>query len=193
MSSRFTSPTSPSVRRTGSAWRKAVCLKIRFAARGESLVERGGEHRHGHGFVNRRLDGPAPFAGVRNPPGESSSSGPWQGGCSQVQQPRGDHAAAPPHFRDVTQIEVVLVVLGIAQGSRLGVDLMRVLADIGRADDSQSFRISRHHAILDAVMHHFDEVAAAIGPAVQIALFSGPMLAGRPGVRRCCPCPAPVY
>ena len=40
----------------------------------------------------------------------------------QVEQPRGDHAAAPPHLGHVGQVEVVPVELGVAQGARLGVD-----------------------------------------------------------------------
>ena len=47
-------------------------------------------------------------------------------------QPGSNHAAPPPHLGDVGQVEVVLVVFGIAQRSRLGVDLMGLLADIGR-------------------------------------------------------------
>ena len=55
----------------------------------------------------------------------------------EVQQPRGDHAAAPPHFGDVAEVEVVLVVRGVAQRRRLGIDGVRLLADIGGAQDAQ--------------------------------------------------------
>ena len=64
---------------------------------------------------------PSPESETRPANSESSGSSTKRG-CRQVQQPRGDHAAAPPHFGDVAQIEIVLVVLGIAQRRRLGVD-----------------------------------------------------------------------
>ena len=50
--------------------REQLVLEVRFTARAESLVERGGQHRHRHGFVDRRLDRPATFARIRNPAGE---------------------------------------------------------------------------------------------------------------------------
>src|SRR5512143_3670867 len=91
-------------------------LVIGLAARGESLVERGGEDRNRHGFVNRRLDCPAAFTGVGDAPGELRERRILhQAGSSQVQQPGGNYAAAPPYLRNVTQIKVVLVVLGFAQ------------------------------------------------------------------------------
>ena len=96
-----------------------------------------------------------------------------QGGRRQIQQPRRDHAAAPPHLGDVPQIEVVLVVLGVAQRRRLGVDRVLLLADVGVAQDAQPLGIGRHEAVLDAVVDHLDEVAGAGRPAVQIALFGG--------------------
>ena len=40
----------------------------------------------------------------------------------QVEQPGCDHAAAPPDFGDVGQVQIVLVELRIAQRRRLGVD-----------------------------------------------------------------------
>src|SRR5205823_13973075 len=61
--------------------------------------------------------------------------------------------------------------VGVAQGCRLGVDLMLLLADIGLAQDSQAFGIGGHEAVLDAVVHHLDEMASAGRPAVQVALF----------------------
>ena len=96
-----------------------------------------------------------------------------QGGRRQVQQPRGDHAAAPPHLGDVAQVEIVLVVLGVAQRRRLGIDRVRLLADIGVAQDAHALGVGGHDAVLDAVVHHLDEVAGAARPAVQIALLGG--------------------
>jgi hypothetical protein len=41
--------------------RKQLVLKIGVAARTETCVERRGQHRCGHAFVNGRLDGPPTF------------------------------------------------------------------------------------------------------------------------------------
>ena len=90
----------------------------------------------------------------------------------QVEQPRGDHAAAPPDLGDVGEIEVVLVVLGIAQRRRFGVDGMRASCrHWPRCRIVHALGIGGHHAVLDAVVHHLDEMAGAVGPAVQIALL----------------------
>ena len=93
-----------------------------------------------------------------------------QRGRRQVEQPGGDHAAAPPHLGDVGQIEVVLVVLGIAQRRRLGVDGMAPLADIGGAQDAQPLGVGGHEPVLDAVVDHLHEVAGAVRAAVEVAL-----------------------
>ena len=41
------------------------------------------------------------------------------------------------------------------------------------AQDIQAFRVGGHHAVLDAVVDHLDEVARATRAAVQIAVFGG--------------------
>ena len=48
-----------------------------------------------------------------------------------------------------------------------------LLADVGVAQDAESLGVGGHEAVLDAVVHHLDEMAGAVGPAVQIALFGG--------------------
>ena len=63
--------------------------------------------------------------------------------------------------------------LGIAQRRRLGVDLVRLLADVGGAQDAQALGIGGHDAVLDAVVHHLDEVTGTIRAAVQVALLGG--------------------
>ena len=88
-------------------------------------------------------------------------------------QPGGDDAAAPPDFGDVAEVEIVLVVLGIAERRRFGIDLFRVLADVGVLQDGEALGIGGHDAVLDAVVHHLDEVTGAVGAAVQIAVFGG--------------------
>ena len=62
---------------------------------------------------------------------------------------------------------------GIAQRRGFGIDRRGFLSNVGGVENIKSFRIRSHHAVFDAVMHHFDEMPGAIGPAVQIALFGG--------------------
>ena len=63
--------------KTKAHGRKQFVLVIRFAARGEPLVERRRQHRHRHALINRRLDRPAAFAGIGDPAGElRQASGP---------------------------------------------------------------------------------------------------------------------
>ena len=80
-------------------------------------------------------------------------------------------AATPPDLRDVRQVEVVLVVLGVAQWRRLGVDRAVAFADVGVPQDADALGVGRHEAVLDAVVHHLHEVASAVRAAVQIALL----------------------
>src|SRR6185369_8055714 len=96
-----------------------------------------------------------------------------QGARRQVQQPRGNYASAPPYFGDIGKIQIVLIVLRISQGCRLRVDLMRLFADIGSAQDTQPLGIGSHDAVLDAIVYHLDEVAGTIRTAVQVPLLGG--------------------
>jgi nucleoid-associated protein YgaU len=58
----------------------------------------------------------------------------------EVEQPGGDDAAAPPDLGDVAEVEVVLVVLGVAQRRRLRVLLVALvgLADIRLLQDVEA-------------------------------------------------------
>ena len=80
-----------------------------------------------------------------------------------------------PHFGDVTDVEVVLVELGVVQGRRFRVDLVWSLTNVRAAQDSQSLGIGGHHAIFDAVVHHLHEVPGSRGPTVQVAQLGGPV------------------
>ena len=158
--------------------------ELRLAARTESRVERGAENGHRHGLVDGRLDRPPSLAGIRHPAVELRERRILeQGGRCQIQQPRRDHAAAPPDLRDIAQIEVELELFGVAQRGRLGIGSLFTLTHIGVREDIHSLGIGRHEAVLDAVMHHLDEVAGAARPAVQIALIGGAsdLLAPRSG------------
>ncbi len=78
----------------------------------KALVERRTQHRHGHAFVDGRLDRPAAFARIGNASGKFRQLRVFQQRRGrQIQQPGADHAAAPPDFGHVGQIEIVLVVL----------------------------------------------------------------------------------
>src|SRR6202012_4662771 len=81
-----------------------------------------------------------------------------------------DHRAAPPHLGHVGDVDVVLVGPRVAQRGGLGVDLVLVLAHVGVLDDRQALGDRGHHAVLDAVVDHLDEVPGPGRPAVQVAL-----------------------
>src|SRR5260370_34774212 len=96
-----------------------------------------------------------------------------QAGRGEIQQPRSYDAAAPPDLRDIAQIEIVLVMLAVAQGRGFRVGGVILLPRVGIAQDAEPFRVGRHETILDAVVHHLHEVAGPARTAVQIALFGG--------------------
>src|SRR5262249_60656577 len=90
-----------------------------------------------------------------------------------MEKPGRDPAAAPPALGDIRKVELVLVVLAIAQRGGLGVDDVFLCADIGRLENPQSLGVGSHHAVFDPVVHHLDEMAAAARPAMQVALLGG--------------------
>src|SRR6059058_3130452 len=58
----------------GEAHRREYLIgKLRLPARFEARVERCGEHRGRHAGLDRRLERPAPFAGIRHAPPEAVS------------------------------------------------------------------------------------------------------------------------
>ena len=169
--------------------RQQLVLEVRLAARREPLVEGGREDLGRDPLVDGRQDGPAPLAGVGDPPREPREVRRLeQRDRRQVEQPRGDDAAAPPDLGDVGEVQVVLVVLGVAERRRLGVHLAALrLADVGVLQDVEPLGVGRHQPVLDAVVDHLDEVAGTVRPAVEIALFGGAadlLAPGRPRERR---------
>ncbi len=60
---------------------------------------------------------------------------------------------------------------GVAQRRSFGVDLTLLFSNVGGAQHRQTFGIGGHDPVLDAVVNHLDEVASAVGAAVQVALF----------------------
>ena len=80
-------------------------------ARAEAHEQRGRQHVGRHGFLDRRLDGPAAFAAIVDVAGEDARAGrPWRARGREVEQPRGDDAAAPPDLGDVGEVEVEALV-----------------------------------------------------------------------------------
>src|SRR6516164_156421 len=63
--------------------------------------------------------------------------------------------------------------LGVAQRRGLGVGGMGLLPDIGGAQHTKSLGIGGHDAVLDAVVHHLDEMPGTVRPAMQVALLGG--------------------
>src|SRR5262249_40921541 len=154
--------------------REQLVPEVRLATRAEALVESRGEDRHRHCLVDGGPDRPPSLAGVRHPALEALERRVLdERRGRQVEEPGSDDASAAPHLSDVRQIEVVLVVLGVAQRRRLGVDRMLVLADIGGAQDAQTLGVGSHDSVLDSVVDHLDEVTAAVRAAVQIPALGG--------------------
>src|ERR1700722_14034548 len=96
-----------------------------------------------------------------------------QRGGGEIQQPRGDYASAPPDFGDIREIEIVLIVFGVAQRRGLGVDCVILLANVGGAQDSHAFGVRGHNSVLDSVVHHLHKVSRSAWSAVKVALLRG--------------------
>src|SRR5579862_5387455 len=117
-----------------------------LGARAKARIERSGENIRRHRFLDRGLNGPAALAGILD---EARIGGEGRilrkRGRGEIEQPGGDHAAAPPHLRYVRNVEVEA--LGLRQ----------VLA-AGVLENIEALRVGLHQAVLDAVVHHLDEM-----------------------------------
>src|SRR5687767_6065299 len=88
--------------------------EISLASRTEALEQRRAQHGHWNAFFDRCINGPASFTGVGDTSREAFQL--WmlrESNRRQVQQPRRDDTTAPPEFRDLGYVEIVLVMLGI--------------------------------------------------------------------------------
>src|ERR1019366_9539775 len=127
----------------------------------EASEKSGGKHIHRHGFINCGLDGPAAFAGVLHESAVLRQRGILrQRHGSQIEQPRTDHSPAPPHFRDIWQVEIVA-------------EFFRQFLAGSIAEDVKALGISLHQSVFDAVVHHLDEMSGTRWPAMNVALFGG--------------------
>ena len=76
--------------------------------RAETRVERGGKDLGGDPFLERGLDGPAAFPGIFHVAGIGIEfTVARQSDRSEIKQPGGDNASAPPQFRDVGEVQIV--------------------------------------------------------------------------------------
>ena len=165
---------SRGVRRTRSASPTTAVGELRLAARTEALIEGSGQDGHGNRLVDGGVDRPPPFTRIGHAAREIRQPGILdEGSRRQVEQPGRDHAAAAPQLGDVAKVEVVLVVLGVPQRRRLGIDGARSPSNVGGAQHAQPFGVGGHDAVLDPVVHHLDEMAGAVRSAVQIPPFGG--------------------
>src|SRR4051812_25244479 len=155
--------------------RQKLVRELRLTTRAEPLVKRRSQHRSRNGLIDPGLDRPPPLTRIRNSAAKLRQLRILDE-CRRrkIQQPRRNHTPAPPHLSHIRQVEVVLVVFRIAQRRSLSIDLRGMLADVGALQDTKPFRIGRHHPILNAVMHHLDEVPRAIAATVQIPLLRSP-------------------
>src|SRR6185369_7017611 len=87
----------------------------------------------------------------------------------QIEQPRGDHTSAPPNFRDVREVEIVLEMFRILEWRRLRIRCSLVLTDIRTMKHVQSFRVRGHQSVFDAVVNHLHEMSCPGWPTVKIA------------------------
>ena len=81
-------------------------------------------------------------------------------------------------------VDVVLVVLGLAQRRDLGARLRLLRAGVGVVQDVQALGVGGHDPVLDAVVDHLHEVAGAGRAAVQVAVLGGRRRPAAPGVAR---------
>ena len=160
--------------------------EVALATGAESAIERRCQDGGRHGRVDGRHARPAALAGVGHEAAEALEVAVLDHRlCRQVEEPRGDDAAAAPQLRDRGQVQVVLVELGLTQWAGLRIHGARGKAGVSMVEEVEAFRVSRHDPVLDAVVDHLDEVARAGRPAMEVALLGrGGLAAAARGARR---------
>src|SRR6266850_552371 len=110
-------------------------------ARGEAREQRVCEHRCRDVMRDRLLNGPAPFARVRDPALYVREVGALllERALRELEQPRAHDAALQPDARDALHVD----------------------AEVARVDQLEAFAVGLHHPVLDPVVDHLDEVAGA--------------------------------
>src|ERR671911_308609 len=85
-----------------------------FASRHEALIQSRAEDGGRRALIDGGGDRPAALAGIGHTPRKRRQL--WifnQRRGGQIEQPRSDHAAAPPDFRDVGEVEVISVMFWV--------------------------------------------------------------------------------
>ena len=119
--------------------RKKAVRKGPVVAGLNALKQRSGNNRGGNIQVDRFADRPSPLAGVGHE-GRNAAEVRilFQRVRRQIQQPGPNHASVTPYLRDSPRVQIETV------ASR---------------QDREPLRIRLHHAVLNAVVHHFREMA----------------------------------
>src|ERR1039458_6271834 len=129
--------------------------------RAEARIQGRRQHFGRNRFFDRRLNRPAPFAGILHEPavlGERGILG--QRHRRQVQQPRTHHAAAPPDLGNIRQVEIVADIFGKFFAGRV-------------LENVEALRVGLHHSVFDAVVDHIYEMSGTGRAAVDVAVFGG--------------------
>src|SRR5438105_2342994 len=141
-----------------------------FALRGEAVEQRRREHGRRNAGVDCRLERPAALAGIGDAAAELGERRiVLQRVGGKIEQPGSDDAAMPPDLGHGGQVDVELVVLRIFERAGFGVRCPIAFAGIGRFEDVDALGIGGHHAVLDAIVHHLDEMTGTARSAMQIA------------------------
>src|SRR5437016_3054703 len=110
-----------------------------------------------HCLVNSSSDSPTSLARICDMAFEILESGTLeQSTGGKVQEPGADDTATPPQLSDLCNVEIVHIVLWVAQGCRFSINFLLVYANISVTQDIQSLSIRRHDTVFNTIMHHFD-------------------------------------
>src|SRR6266851_4909594 len=160
---------------------------ISLTTRTEPFKERRTEDGDGNGLVDGGGDGPAPFAGIRYSTlevGQVRTREERVG--SEIQQPRPNDAATTPQLCHIGEVEIILVVLRVAERRGLSIDGSLLFADVSMMQDIEALCVGSHDAVLNTIVDHLDEVTSATRSTAQIPLLgSSPHLCSSRGTRRC--------
>ena len=143
-----------------------------FLPRAETGVERRGDHIRRNRFLDRGLDRPAALARILDEAGKILQLRILrQRGGAEIEQPGRDDAAAPPNLGDIRHVQCEALVLG---------QVARVLV----TQDVEAFGVGLHQSVLDAVVHHLDEVPGAGRTGVNVAALGARIAFRAPGCAR---------
>src|SRR5579862_2412668 len=131
--------------------------EVVFLARANTPDERFGNHGGRHVEIDSFEYRPATLAGIGDVGLQTVQGGVvFEGVGGKVEQPAAHHAAVAPDLRDLREVEIELFLL---------------------LHDGEAFGEGLHHTVLNAIVHHLDEVAgtgrADMAPALVFAGSEG--------------------